>query len=171
MKSIVSLKNRLSDDNTLCVQNEKGLVMDAELEWNAPATDFDIIEYEKEKNIELPEQYKTFLKISNGATLFKDKEYCQWGCKICGLHELDIVNKKARTIHEDLPNTWLVFATWLGDSDMIIFDMNKYNSARKNYIIDGDECDSIEDYNYINGDFEKWIDRLIVAQGAKYWRW
>jgi len=21
------------------------------------------------------------------------------------------------------------------------------------------------------GDFEKWFDRLIVSQGAKYWRW
>ena len=33
------------------------------------------------------------------------------------------------------------------------------------------ECDSENDFCYIKGDFEKWIDRLFVSQGSKYWRW
>ena len=49
--------------------------------------------------------------------------------------------------------------------------MDKYNSGVKKYILDGDECDSEDEFCYINGDFEKWIDRLIVSQGSKYWRW
>ena len=42
--------------------------------------------------------------------------------------------------------------------------MDKYNSGVKKYILDGDECDSEDEFCYINGDFEKWIDRLIVSK-------
>jgi len=171
MKSIVSLKKRLSDNNILCVQNERGFIMEAEFEWNTPASDSDIFEYERNNNVSLPESYKEFLKISNGAILFKDKQYGQWGCKICGINELNIVNEKVRAIRGNFPDSWLVFATWLGDTDLLIFDLSKYNSGEKKYILDGDECDSEDEFDYINGDFEKWLDRLIVAQGSKYWRW
>jgi len=170
MKSILALKERLTKDNTLVVQNEKGFIMETEFEWQQPATDEDILNLEN-KGITLPDSYKDFLKISNGASLFKDKKYGQWGCKIYGTNELVEINKKIRLWREKFLDLWLVFATWIGDEDVLIFDMDKYNSGVKKYILDGDECDSEDEFCYINGDFEKWIDRLIVSQGSKYWRW
>lgn len=170
MESIYSLKGRLSEENTLIVQNERGFIMETEFEWNQPASELDIMLYEKNSGIILPQSYKEFLKLSNGAILFKDKKYGQWGCKVYGASELTVINEQIRTWRQ-IPDSWLVFATWIGDGDMLMFDINKYKAGEKNYIIDGDECDSENDFCYIKGDFEKWIDRLIVSQGSKYWRW
>ena len=194
MESIYSLKGRLSEENTLIVQNERGFIMETEFEWNQPASELDIMLYEKNSGIILPQSYKKFLKLSNGAILFKDKKYgqwgCsiyfaspltifllfkdkkygQWGCKVYGASELTAINEQIRTWRQ-IPDSWLVFATWIGDGDMLMFDINKYKAGEKDYIIDGDECDSENDFCYIKGDFEKWIDRLIVSQGSKYWRW
>jgi len=64
MKSILALKERLTKDNTLLVQNEKGFIMETEFEWQQPATDEDIMNLEN-KGITLPDSYKDFLKISN----------------------------------------------------------------------------------------------------------
>ena len=170
MKSIDSLKSRLSANNTLTVQNERGFIMETEFKWNSPAIEADIALFEKKTNIDLPESYKEFLKITNGAELFIDKKYGQWGCKIYGISELIKINEQSRS-WRNLPNSWLVFATWLGDQDLLLFDIKKYKSGDKKYIIDGDESDSEDEFEYIKGDFEKWLDRLIVAQGTKYWRW
>lgn len=170
MKSVYSLKERLSEEGTLIVQNERGFIMEAEFKWNAPAAEADITAYEREKNITLPGSYKDFLKLANGAVLFGDKKYGQWGCRIYGTTGLSAINEEVRSWLQ-LPDTWLVFAAWLGDRDLLIFDMDKYASGDKNYIIDGDECDTEDEFGYIKGGFETWLDRLIVAQGAKYWRW
>lgn len=170
MNSINSLKSRLSPNNTLTVQNERGFIMETEFKWNPPAKETEITSFEEKRKIILPKSYKDFLKITDGAVLFKDKQYGQWGCKLYGISELIKVNEQAQ-LWRNLPDSWLVFATWLGDQDLLLFDIEKYKSGDKRYIIDGDEGDSEDEFEYIKGDFEKWLDRLIVAQGAKYWRW
>lgn len=170
MNFINALKSRLSTNNTLTVQNERGFIMETEFKWNPPAKEMEITSFEKKMNIVLPKSYKDFLKITDGAVLFKDKQYGQWGCKLYGISELIEINEQARS-WRSLKDSWLVFATWLGDQDFLLFDLKKYESGEKKYIIDGDEGDSEDEFEYIKGDFEKWLDRLIVAQGAKYWRW
>lgn len=171
MKAVDSLKKRLTIENTLNVQNEDGYLAEAGFEWRKPATDEEIQQFEVENGTKLPEQFKEFLKISNGATLFKDIKYGQWGCNILGLNELIMVTREAKNRGYDLSDKWLVFATWLGDGDMVVFDLEKYNAGERNYIIDGEQGYQTDDWEFIKGDFCKWIDRLIVSQGAKYWRW
>ncbi|MDR0292925.1 MAG: SMI1/KNR4 family protein [Oscillospiraceae bacterium] len=171
MKSIKSLRTRLTSHNTLVVQNEGGFVGEMGFEWVEPATNIKIQLFEADNNIALPSTYKDFLKISNGAVLFKDIKYGQWGCKIFGLDELIYTSKQANIWGYALKSEWLVFAQWLGDCDILVFDLNRSASGEKNYILDGEEGESVNNWQFINGSFEKWIDRLIVSQGAKYWRW
>lgn len=171
MKSIDTLKNRLTGLNTLFVQNEGGFAGEMGFEWRRPATDIEIKDFEAKYNITLPNDYKKFIKISNGAIFFKDIKYGQWGCKIYGLDEIIDVNKQVKTWGYDLKPEWLVFATWLGDCDILVFDIKNYKAGANNYILDGEQGERVEDWAIIRGNFEKWIDRLIVAQGAKYWRW
>lgn len=171
MKAIDSLKKRLTKDNILNVQNEAGFLAEASFAWNKPASDEEIQQFEVANGIKLPESFKEFLKLSNGATLFKDTLYGQWGCNILGLSELPKVTCEAKNRGYNISDKWLVFATWLGDGDMLVFDLAKHNTGEKNYIIDGDQGYQTDDWEYIKGDFSKWLDRLIVAQGAKYWRW
>ena len=169
MKSIESLKKRLKAGNILTTQNENGFINDVEFEWKNPATNDDIEKFETNNKIILPCKFKEFLRISNGATLFKDVEYGQWGCKVLGLEEIMEVTALVKGQGCELKADWIVFATWFGDTDVLVFDLSKKDF--KDYILDGERCEAIEDWVNIKGNFEKWLDRLIVSQGAKYWRW
>ncbi len=171
MKSIETLKNRLTVNNTLFVQNENGFTGEMGFEWREPASDLEIKKFEIQHNIILPADFKKFLKISNGAILFKDIQYGQWGCKIYGLDEIIDISNHVKDWGYELKPEWIVFATWLGDCDILIFDLTKSKNGINHYIIDGEQGEEVGDWINIKGNFEKWIDRLIVAQGAKYWRW
>lgn len=171
MKAIEILKKRLSKRNTLIIQNERGNISEAGFIWNDPATIEEIIKFEYINHIILPEEYKDFLQISNGAILYKDIEYGQWGCKILGLTEIITVTNRMKEYRKALKNSYIAFAEWLGDGDILLFDLEKLASEKRNYILDGDEGYEVESWDYIKGDFGRWLDRLIVAQGAKYWRW
>lgn len=171
MKSIEVLKSRLSNSNTLKIQNEGGFVSESGFEWKTPATAGEIQDFETKYGITMPNSFKDFLKITNGATLFKDVLYGQWGCKIHGLDEMIDVTNQVNNWGYNLKQGWLVFATWLGDCDILVFDLNKNVAEGNSYIIDGEQGERMDDWINIRGDFSKWIDRLIVAQGAKYWRW
>lgn len=170
MKIIEGLKERLINGK-LVVQNEGGYIGEVGFKWNSPISNGKIIEFEKKENILLPESYKFFLQESNGAEIFKDTQYGQWGCNLLGLEDMLLVTKKMRDRGYDLNEGLVAFATWLGDGDILIFDLNKHKKGEKNYIIDGDQGYNMNEWEYLKGNFEKWLDRLIVAQGAKYWRW
>jgi len=170
MKAILGLKERLTD-NRLLVQNEGGYVSTAGFVWREPIDDQKLSAFEKEKGIALPAQYIDFLKISNGALLFEDIEYGQWGCEIFPLESIIAETEKVIAQGWNLNSNWIVFAKWRGDCDLFVFDLNRYSGGEKNYILDGDEGSNSEEWVYIKGDFDTWLDRLIVAQGAKYWRW
>lgn len=71
MKTLDKLMTRLTN-NTLKIQNENGYYGEVGFEWNDPVSDNEITRFENDNNILLPESYKQFIKISNGATLFKD---------------------------------------------------------------------------------------------------
>jgi len=57
----------------------------------------------------------------------------------------------------DLKPEWLVFAIWLGDCDILVFDLNKSKLGVNNYIIDGEQGERVDDWVNINikGDFAK----------------
>ena len=170
MKPIESLKARLSNDKLL-VQNEKGFLSTVGFEWNPAATDKEIAEFETVLHHQLPAEFKEFLKISNGATFFKDLDYGQWGFHILSLAELSEIQSKVTTWGYDLKPGWLPFVTCLGDCDILLFDLNRYEQNNTNYILYGDQEERVENWAYIKGGFQKWIDRLIVSQGSKYWSW
>lgn len=119
MKPIESLKARLSNDKLL-VQNEKGFLSTVGFEWNPAATDKEIAEFETVLHHQLPAEFKEFLKISNGATFFKDLDYGQWGFHILSLAELSEIQSKVTTWGYDLKPEWLPFVTCLGDCDILL---------------------------------------------------
>ena len=147
------------------MQNEGGFGGETGFEWEKPASDGEIKGFEETNGIMLPQIFKDFIKISNGAVLFKDIKYGQWGCKILGLNELMDMAMHVKKMGYQLKPEWIVFATWLGDGDILIFDLKKSSSGDKNYIVDGEQGEKINNWPTINGDFAKWLDRLIVSQG------
>ncbi|MDN4593016.1 SMI1/KNR4 family protein [Polycladomyces subterraneus] len=69
-KTLAGLKKRLVD-NKLTVQKEEGFVEEMEFYFREPATDEEIQTFTRSTGVQLPEDYKTFLRIHNGAVLFK----------------------------------------------------------------------------------------------------
>ena len=170
MKCIEALKSRLSLKNTLVAQNEAGCVDEVVFEWNAPITDNEMRRIINENNLVLPDEYLNFFKISNGAVLFKDMEYGQWGCRLLSLQDmLKVTNQKLVDMGYELATTQFVLSTWIGDSDFLLIDTEKLSDGK--YIIDCEGNDPIEYGTILKWDFEDWLDYLIVAQGAKFWRW
>ena len=53
---------------------------------------------------------------------------------------------------------WLPFVTCLGDCDILLFDLNRYEQNNTNYILYGDQEERVENWAYIKGGFQKWID-------------
>lgn len=170
MKPIESLKTRLSNDKLL-VQNEKGHLATVGFEWNPVATSKEISEFEATIQYQLPAEFKEFLKISNGATIFKDLDYGQWGFHILSLAELAEIQSVVTTWGYHLKPEWIPFVTCLGDCDILLFDLRRYGENNPNYIVYGDQEEPVENWTYIKGGFQKWLDRLIVSQGSKYWSW
>lgn len=171
MKTIEVLRSRLSEKNTIYAQSEEGFFREVGFVFNDPIGIDAINQFELTHRIVLPESYKRFLQISNGATLFEDIEYGQRGCKLLNIDEIMETTAHIKSLGYELPNSWIVFAKWLGDSDILILDLEKAKIKTENYIIYGESYEAEENWYYLNGDFETWIDRLIVAQGSKYWTW
>jgi len=170
MNAVTALMSRIVN-NKLEVQLEDGYIVEMGFEWNPPASEEEIKDFESMNMFTLPMEYKEFLKITNGAVLFKDIQYGQWGCRIHGLSDLLEVTNAVAEWGYDLPPSLIVFATWLGDTDLLLFDLEKCANGERRYIVDGSQGEKTTNWGLLNGSFSKWIDRVIVAQGAKYWKW
>ncbi len=118
----------------------------------------------------LPKEYINFIKITNGAVLFKDDEYGQWGFEFLPIGEMKEVSETIRKIGYELPESSFVVARCYGDGDVIVIDTVKAKNNEA-YVIDGDEGYVFDKWKPIARKFDDFVDRLIVAQGAKYWRW
>lgn len=168
MKSIQSLKSRLSTNDTIITQSESGFVCESGFQWNPPISDNELQNILKDNDLILPNSYIEFIKITNGAMLFEEMQYGQWGCDIFSLQRMIDMTKEYREMGYELKSSQYVFAAWLGDSDVLIFDLEKLNDK---YIIDCSDCEPAEYYTPLKWGFDKWLDYLIVAQGTKFWRW
>ena len=170
MKSLKVLKSKLSEDDILRYENVHGVIEEAAFKWNPPATNNQIIQFEKKYSIKLPESFYRFLKISNGAELFKEVEYLGWGCKIFGLDDIVEITEERRRWGYQIKDDWIVFGEWFDNGDLLIFDIGSLRVGRS-YIVDGNIGYPVENWRYISSDFEIWMNRLILVHGDKYWRW
>jgi hypothetical protein len=69
-KTLDGLKKRLVN-NKLLVQGSEGTVVEKECHFNDPASEEEIQEFMHSAGVQLPQDYQTFLRIHNGAVLFK----------------------------------------------------------------------------------------------------
>src|SRR6266700_2972996 len=70
------------------------------------------------------------------------------------------------------PTTYLIFAESFGDSDLLVLDASQsIDEGDDCHVIDGDSGYLPHEWRLAARSFAKWLDRLVVAQGAKYWRW
>lgn len=134
--------------------------------WNAPATAEAIQSFENRNKCSLPNDYKEFLLISNGAILYKS-EYEDDGYKLLSLEEMEEVTQEMKDDGYDISDKCYCFLQCLYSDDVLLFDLQK----ETNYIIDGDVGYPSDEWEYIGSDINTFFIRLCQCNGAMYWRW
>lgn len=162
----MNLCKELRKKNEFCFCSLLGDQRKYIFEWKDPVSEEQIDSFVKKTGHILPKEYIDFLKISNGATIYKSK-YEDDGYKLFGLDQL---LKKTEELNEwgyDIESSWLCFCQCLFSNDVLLIDLKK----ERNYILDGDVGYPSNEWEYLNGDFNTFMARLYQCNGAMYWRW
>ena len=173
LSALDALRTTLNDASTREVINENGHIWRAGFTFGKPATEEEIADVKMLLSLPLPASYEQFLRRFNGALLYKDKEYGQWGFHLYGTADLVRENERWRHFYDGkLPEKYLATAKSLGDVDLLLLDTaQQVKDGTDCPVIDGNADDPPARWKQAARSFSDWLDRLVVAQGAKYWRW
>lgn len=173
LASLVALQTLLDGRSSMKVIHPGGFVWDASFTFELPASEDAVADLENKLPTALPASYRAFLLHHDGAILYCDDAFGQWGYKLYGTNELLDRNAAWRQMYgEDWLSSMIVFAETIGDLDLLAFDTTYEHVIRPDYVVvDGDSAKRPTEWRVIVQSFATWLDRLIVAQGAKYWRW
>ena len=170
--SLFKLIEALQKKNKQLEVTHSDKVWVASFSWNPPAPMESIKSVEKELGFSLPQDYVTFLtKISDGATLYYDIKYGQWGYKIYGTNEIIKAQMKWESVfEEDWKTYFLAIGKIIGETHVLIQLLDRPTKNKDAFELrDGNPLDTQEDWDKISLSFHEWIENLITAQGAKYW--
>jgi hypothetical protein len=173
LRALKALRSKLDAASLMEVIQEDGHIFRAHFSFNPPARREEVEELKRALSVPLPLAYEQFLLQCNGALLYYgNDEYGQCGYDLCGTLDLIPVNVNFWKIYADeWPSVYLVFARSRGDTDALVLDTADFVSKKECRVIDGDRSYSPRDWTPAAPSFGEWLDRLVVAQGAKYWRW
>lgn len=119
-------------------------------------------------DLQLPTEFKEFLLVSNGADLFKDEEYGQWGARIFSIDELQSSNKYYRELRpKDFTKGDLIIGEFYGDSDLLLL---RCDPESKDYgaVLIALPFDNRSDW-YCSVNFENFITDYVNYEGDKFW--
>ena len=151
------LKTRLSDTNMLTIQSSDGHLFDMSFKFNAPVDEEVINSHEN-----LPEAYKSFLRLHNGAQFFTWEYGTSFS--IYSLEEsLSILEDVKKGVYVPIENKddWFPIG-YVQDIGGVYIDL----SSHRNYLI----LMGIPVYDLLC-DFPTWLDRMIRVNGEKCWEW
>ncbi len=173
LAALKTLQQRLDPTSHLKVIHEGGYSWKAHFEFNAPATRGDLEVIKGQLWLPIPSHYEQFLLYCNGALLYHDDRYGQWGFRLYGTQDLFVENVRCKELYgEDWSSAYLAFAESLGDADLLVLDTAQLkDEGRDCRVVDGNGDDPPPLWKAAARSFSDWLDRLVVAQGAKYWRW
>lgn len=160
-ESLNTLINRLDKDNKIVIYGEQGFISEALCLFNPPASNDEILQFENEMNIKLPEDYKIFLEFCNGVKLF---QMLLHGQNIGGGLELFSLNE----IRQHLSNVKSPFLP-IGyvSEDYVTLNLEDIKNNSSNYLF----LNSFLEPTPLNLNVEIFIDRYITSQGSSFWDW
>jgi SMI1/KNR4 family protein SUKH-1 len=173
LNALAALRSKLDATSHMQVIQEGGYCWNAHFVFRSSATTEALENMKGQLQVPLPKAYEEFLLYSNGALLYHDDVYGQWGFRCYGTEEFLAANAKRQAPYgKDWPHPYLIFAESLGDADVLILDTAKLTKEGRDCpVIDGDSGYLPQKWTPITRSFDDWLDRLVVAQGTKYWRW
>ena len=121
------LRQQLSNENKIEVIHGSH-IWQAAFDWHPPASVISVDQAECHLGTALPSDYKYFLtEISDGGTLFYDKQYGQWGYRLYGASD---ILKKQLLWQKSIPSIewgsrFLAFAELYGEASALVFDLTQ----------------------------------------------
>lgn len=112
-----SLKDVLEEIVYIAQKAEETGLMHLRFSFNTPASEVDILKCEKALNINLADDYKDFLRFSNGATLCYNDAVFYSTSDIISYDELE----KSDDFHSD----YIMIADIIGDGEILCFSRKK----------------------------------------------
>jgi hypothetical protein len=170
--TLYQLQKQLADNQLTVIHS--GISWVTSFEWFPPVSHEEIQKVETQLSCSLPQDYKKFLTdVSNGAILFYDKEYGQWGYKLFNVME---ILEKQYEWEKNLPRTWksglIAFGELFGEANVLVFDLRRpTNDSLSCMVLEGNAYDELSNWAILSRSFHEWLDHLITAQGDKYWLW
>lgn len=163
--TLSGLKKLLDKNEQMKTISEEGEVGSVSCSFNAPIQTTEIELFERENNIKLPEDYKAFLTLHNGARIYEliaeDDINIGGGLEIFSLDEI----KEYQEI-EYLSEHGIPIAHLLNDCYLIL-DTEKLKSGNPNYLC----IMEFTELSSLNLNFEIFLDRYIISQGEVFWSW
>jgi hypothetical protein len=151
------LKQRLNKDNETLIQSTNGYCYTGKCIFNNPSTNEAIDNFVEKTDWSIPEEYREFLLIHNGANFFSFK----YGCA-CYLNRLEqIIPDNIAPISKD----FYPIGSYT-DLGQVIINSKRVREGRKDYMFLS--SNEIIDFKC---DFITWFDRMIITQGINYWEW
>ncbi len=115
-----SLKDELEEIVFLAKAAANSDVYEDELltfEFNKPATEDELAAFEKELDVEFDEDYKDFLRFSNGAII------CFNSAELYNIENIKALDAKEKD--ESLPDDYIIIADVIGDGEVLCYSRNK----------------------------------------------
>lgn len=157
--TLEALKKRLDRNGLLEIQQEEGYLEKAEVLFNPPATEKDL----KKLLFNVPKDYVEFLRLHNGGLIFNHPEY-GGGFE---LFTIDEILEHRDISGYDYPDNWFPIAYGYDGCYLIVTDKMVGNG----YLYVMDTGYNFEDNMFIGMTFEDWLEKIIIAQGSKFWEW
>ena len=165
-KTLKGLKEMLDDKQQLLQYRGYGNIRRTIFTFNPPVEKAKIDAFENDIGYKLPEDYKYFLTIHNGADLYE----MLWEGKRAGggfeLFPLEQLIKEFEYSFEDFEKPFLPIAYW-EDEDRVLINLEDVANNSKEYIYVYGESE----LKPLKLNFESFLDTYSVAQGTFFFEW
>ncbi|MCZ0874156.1 SMI1/KNR4 family protein [Peribacillus sp. AS_2] len=163
--TLSGLKKLLNTNDQMKIISYEGEVREITCSFNSEAVASEIEKFVNENSIKLPEDYKAFLTLHNGARIYEsideDGDKLGDGLEIFSLDKI----KEYQEI-EYLSEHGIPIAHLLEDCYLIL-DTDKLKGGDPNYL----NIMEFTDLSSLNLNFEIFLDRYIISQGEAFWSW
>lgn len=117
----------------------------------------------------LPQEVREFYLMTDGAILFKDYAYGQWGLKLYRLGELAGVTQSffKERIRDSVEGD-LIIGEFVGDSDLLLLRCDTSSNDFGSVVVVS-AIDSRVDWDVAATEFLSFLSKLTSHDGDKYW--
>ena len=111
--------------------------------------------------------------ISNGALLYYDDDFCQWGYKLYSVQEIHDNQRRFQDyFEEDWSPNFIGIGEVVDDRHVIVANIgNPITDGSGCELLEGHLIDRVQHWPKMSRSFNEWTNFLVVSQGAKFWDW